>query len=176
MGKSPKVPPVVYSGRDARLSDCGSYRYTLSRTWDARLGECLFVMLNPSTANALDDDPTIRRCVGYARAWGFGTLTVVNLFALRATDPKALYSHPDPVGSENDAVILAAAGRSHQVVAGWGAHGGHLDRGAAVARLLAAAGCVVRCLGTTGKGHPLHPLYLKADLQPVSYQPPAGDS
>ena len=170
MPKKLKAPPLVYLGRDARLSDCGTYRYTLSRIWEPGLGNCLFVMLNPSTADALADDPTIRRCVGFARAWGYGSLSVVNLFALRATDPKALYRHADPVGPDNDAVIAAAARVADVVVAAWGAHGTHRDRGDAVARLIAeVAGRAVHRLSLTGDGQPGHPLYLKADLRPVLY-------
>lgn len=82
----------------AVISECGSYRYRLERVWEAEKDRVAFIMLNPSTADASKDDPTIRRCIGFAKAWGFGGLIVGNLFALRSTDPKALYGHKDPVG------------------------------------------------------------------------------
>jgi hypothetical protein len=164
-----KRPPIVYHDTTAHLSGCGTYRYSLTRSWEQGLPWCLFVMLNPSTADATVDDPTIRRCVGFARDWGYGRLHVVNLFGLRATDPKALRSHEDPVGPDNDSAILRAAARCELIVAAWGAHGSHLDRNRAVWDLLGAAGLAVFCLGTTEQGHPKHPLYLKTDLKPVPF-------
>src|SRR5262249_14212908 len=96
--------------RAAVISDCGRYRYSLTRRWgDAAEPRALFVMLNPSTADAEQDDPTIRRCIGFAKAWGMGSLEVVNLYALRATDPAALLSAPDPIGPKNDTMITSAA-------------------------------------------------------------------
>jgi hypothetical protein len=105
----------------ADLSPCGTYRYLLGR----RVGEgdrtALFMMLNPSTADATEDDPTIRRCTGFARREGCGVLEVVNLFAYRATDPAELRTAPDPVGPANDHHIKAALGRVALVVVAWGA-------------------------------------------------------
>lgn len=173
--RTTKARPVHYSDKTADLSADETYRYALSRTWDARLDRVLFVMLNPSTADAFEDDPTIRRCVGYARAWGYGTLHVVNLFALRATDPKALYGHPDPVGGENDRFILDRAARCAVRVAAWGAHGGHIDRGKTVCRLLFGAGLPLHCLARTKDGHPGHPLYLGGSLTPVPYTAQRGE-
>ena len=89
----------------AAFSPDRRYRYTLRRQWDDALPYCLFVMLNPSTADATQDDPTIRRCIGFTKAWGFGGLLVGNLFALRSTDPAALYHADDPVGPENDSCL-----------------------------------------------------------------------
>ncbi len=116
-------------------------------------------MLNPSTADAERDDPTIRRCAGFARSWGFGGMTVVNLFALRATDPARLRRARDPVGRDNDRHIAAAASAGLVVVA-WGVHGRLGERDRAVLALL--SGCRPGCLGTTRGGHPRHPLYLPA--------------
>ena len=95
----------------AVVSQCGAYRWHLTRLVDNNIfqgGRLLFVMLNPSTADAETDDPTLRRCIGYSRAWGYGGLAVVNLFGLRTTDPRELRRHADPVGRRNDDYVLAA--------------------------------------------------------------------
>jgi hypothetical protein len=137
----------------------GRYRYRLWRRWAA--GRTVaFVMLNPSTADADRDDPTIRRCAGFARAWGFGGMTVVNLFALRATDPARLRRARDPVGRDNDRHIAAAAADASMVLVAWGVHGALDGRDRTVLALL--AGRQPRCLGVTRGGHPRHPLYLPA--------------
>lgn len=151
--------------RAARLSADGVYRWWLSRWWDMSLPGDLWVMLNPSTADAEQDDPTIRRCIRFSQSWGSGGLVVVNLFALRSTVPGAIYAHPDPVGPENDATIFdearAAFGR---IVCAWGVHGAYRNRGLRVVRLLQQAGRPVYRLGAATKhGHPRHPLYVKGD-------------
>src|ERR1019366_767130 len=112
---------VVEVIRSATLSACQSYRYDLTRSWSDR-PRVAWVMLNPSTANGTVDDPTIRRCLAFSKAWGFGGLTVVNLFALRSTDPKALLAHVDPCGPSNLQFIKGAIGGSALAVAAWGAH------------------------------------------------------
>lgn len=155
----------------AEISPDGLYRYTLHRgiipaALDAA-GEVLFVMLNPSTADDRLDDPTVRRCIGYAREWGYGDLAVCNLFAYRATDPKQLYTCPDPVGPDNDRHIIEQAARAQLVVAAWGAHGGHLDRDVAVLDLIDKP---VHCLAVTKAGKPGHPLYLGRHLRPMLYR------
>lgn len=157
------------TGSDAVLSESGRYRYALTRTWAPAAGAVCFVMLNPSTADASEDDPTIRRCIGFARAWGFGRLEVVNLFAWRATDPAALRGVADPVGPENDGHIMRAARGAKLVIAAWGAHGALLERGEEVRAMLARR-FVVHHLGLTKEGHPRHPLYLRADLQPEAWR------
>lgn len=154
----------------AYISPNGRYRYWLRRTWGPDLAT--FIMLNPSTADAAVDDPTIRRCVGFARAWGLGGIHVVNLYALRSTDPKGLWVDPDPVGPENDdflarAFAQARASRS-PVVGAWGANA----RSERVERVLELARTVdvsIQALAVTGKGQPRHPLYLKGDLVPVDW-------
>jgi hypothetical protein len=148
----------------ATFSDCGAYRYDLSRGWAER-PIVVFIMLNPSTASDLIDDPTIRRCIGYAKAWGHGGLVVVNLFALRSTDPKALYEHPEPVGADNDATLARWMGHRavKRVVAAWGAHGALASRGDHVRQLARAAGRPLERLGLTKGGQPVHPLYQRAD-------------
>ena len=156
---------------NATFSPCGAYRYSLTRGWDSGKPAVNFLMLNPSTADAEQDDPTVRRCLGFAKAWGFGVLYVTNLFALRATDPRALYKHPDPVGPDNDRCILKAAAGSKLVVAAWGVHGDHRQRAADVLRLLMEPGIAVHALKLTKAGSPCHPLYLPAKLTPTVYAP-----
>jgi hypothetical protein len=157
--------------RAALISDCGRYRYWLTRCWDAEARQACFIMLNPSVADASVDDPTIRRCVGFARAWGCGGVRVVNLFAYRATRPGDMRAADDPVGPENDRHLLDAARGCHPVVAAWGVHGGHRNRDGAAAGLLLSAGVTVQCLGTTRDGRPRHPLYVPADQPLVPFRP-----
>lgn len=158
------------------ISDCGLYRYELRRQWgtDDEPRVC-WVMLNPSTADAELDDPTIRRCISFSNRLGFGSLIVVNLFAYRATDPRALLDAPgagvDPVGSANDATILAAAIEADQVIAAWGTKGGYLNRAARVTQLInGAAGLPIYCLAKTKDGHPKHPLYVRGETKPVVFR------
>jgi hypothetical protein len=149
----------------ATFSADGRYRYRLWRSWDASRPRVAFVMLNPSTAGARRDDPTIRRCQGFARSWGFGGIEVVNLFALRATDPRLLRLADDPVGRENDRHLRSALTRSSLVVLAWGAHGSLRERAAAVRGLISRRR--PRCLGLTRSGEPRHPLYLPGDARLV---------
>ncbi|MEM9082869.1 MAG: DUF1643 domain-containing protein [Planctomycetota bacterium] len=147
------------------------YRYTLLRGWDDSLPRLAFVMLNPSTADATKLDPTCTRCFRYAQAWGFGTLEVVNIFALRSTDPKGLYLAEDPVGPGNDRAIARAARRADTVVAAWGNHASLADRSARVRLILSrSAGNRLHHLRMTSMGEPSHPLYLPASLEPVRWQ------
>jgi hypothetical protein len=152
--------------RGAYISPCGTYRYSLEREW-AEGPVCTFIMLNPSTADADIDDPTIRRCIGFAQRWKFGALAVVNLFAFRATDPKAMIGAVDPVGPANDAAIASAVELGGLIIAAWGVHGDLRERGLAVRRLI-EEGCErdIHHLGLTKDGHPRHPLYLRGDSQP----------
>jgi hypothetical protein len=151
----------------AVISTCGRYRYRLDRTWDAALPVATFIMLNPSTADATVDDPTIRRCLGYAHAWGCGALTVVNLYAWRATKPADLWNAADPVGPGNDAYLTAAAQSATtsfgRLVAAWGAHADPWR----IAEVLALPGMDrLTALALTKGGQPRHPLYLRASLTP----------
>jgi len=152
---------------DAIISECGKYRYLLQRFWDSRLETLNFVMLNPSTADASVDDATIRRCLGFARDLGFGSLEVTNLFALRSTDPKALRDHIDPVGPENDEQIISSAQVCQMTICAWGTHGTYRNRASKVLDLLRKAGIKPHALALSKDGHPKHPLYLKSDLKPV---------
>lgn len=151
----------------AIISDDGVYRYRLEREWDAERDKVAFLMLNPSTADATADDPTIRRCVGFAKSWGFGGIIVGNLFALRATSPRALYGHPDPVGPENDEHLRRIALDSETIVCAWGNHGSIHGRADTVYKLL--DGRNLAALIATSKGEPGHPLYVPALTQPKAY-------
>jgi hypothetical protein len=153
----------------AIISEDGIYRYELTREWDEGR-HALWIMLNPSTADASQDDPTIRRCISFSQRWGFGGLRVCNLFALRATDPKELLGCPDPVGPENDDYILKNAELASCVHLAWGTKGALKGRAEAVVQLLRATGRqYLLCLGTTKDGHPKHPLYIRSDVQPLPY-------
>jgi hypothetical protein len=141
------------------------YRYLLVHQWDDRLPMVVWVMLNPSVADALRDDPTIRRCRAFAGRWGCGGMVALNLFALRSTLPEALRAHADPVGPHNDRFLRAFTApevrRGGPVVAAWGNHGALNGRGAAVARTLVDAGVELNALVVTGQGQPGHPLYVR---------------
>ena len=160
--------PAIDTG--AVFSEDGIYRYRLWRFWDDTTLPMVFVLLNPSTADTEADDPTIRRCMGFAKREGCGGIQVVNLFALRSTDPKALYSHPDPVGPDNDEALLAAAASATTVVAAWGVHGALHGRGDQVMTALRQAGVRLMALGRTKDGHPRHPLYLAGSTVLGEYQ------
>ena len=160
-------------GTTADLSADGRYRYTLTRCWDETKPAVLFVMLNPSTADADVDDPTIRRCIGFAKAWGHGTLLVWNLYALRATDPTWLDSADDPIGRENEDHLWRLMRRADLIVVAWGAKP---NRGKYVNREKVMFwgpfwDREVVALGVTKDGHPRHPLYVRGDTTPVPFWP-----
>jgi hypothetical protein len=151
----------------AMFSDDMAYRYRLTRTWEPLLPHAVFCMLNPSTADHNKNDPTVERCERRARATpGVGGLEVVNIFALRSTDPRALYEHDDPVGPENDMSIVAAARRGFIVICGWGKHGALNGRGKVVIELLRRHGIAPHALKLNGDGSPAHPLYIAYTQQP----------
>lgn len=158
----------------AIISACGTYRYALTRTGNTLSGErgcTMFLMLNPSTADATRDDPTIRRCRSFASSWGFAGIAVANLYALRSTEPAALRMHPDPAGPENDGHIYEMAMMHGRVVCAWGTNAPE-HRVAAVVTLLRSAGAQLACLGTTKHGAPRHPLYVRGDQVLVEWHPP----
>lgn len=147
----------------AIYSDDLRYRYALTRVWGDG-PKISFVMLNPSTATEVQNDPTVERCERRARAMGYGAFRVVNIFGFRATDPRDMRATPDPIGAENDAAIQAAADWADLVLCAWGTHGAHLGRGAAVAQMLADYD--LHHLGLTQGGDPKHPLYISYSQQP----------
>ncbi|MGH2451997.1 MAG: DUF1643 domain-containing protein [Candidatus Limnocylindria bacterium] len=156
--------PAVSAG--ALFSRDRRYRYRLWRRWNPARRLIAFCMLNPSAADERSDDPTIRRCIGYARDWGYGGVEIVNLFALRATDPRELWDARDPVGRGNDVYVIEAAQRSEAVVIAWGVHGAFRSRGAAALDLLSPRARLL-ALGWTRAGEPRHPLYQRRDVRPI---------
>ena len=144
----------------AIYSDCENYRYVLTRIWDVAGRKVLFIMLNPSTADATNDDPTIRRCMGFARDWGYGILEVGNLFAYRAAKPEELADVSDPVGPENDGWLSSLGRYTDLVVYAGGNHGAHQGRAKYVKEYLWVRHVQWHHLGLTRAGQPRHPLYL----------------
>ncbi len=165
----------------AYFSACRRYRYTLKRTWSHSgsdnfphgAGYLMVIGLNPSTADHIDDDPTIRRCIRFARDWGYGELVMTNLFAYRATKPMDLMVAADPVGGENDAVLQSCAAQASLVLAAWGNYGNFQSRDKAVLSLLPQQ-VPVFCLKKTNGGNPWHPLYVPAATKPFLYLPGSG--
>lgn len=156
----------------AVISGCGRYRYELRRVWDPDGPLLEFVMLNPSTADASVDDPTIRRCIGFAKAWGYGGIVVHNLYALRATNPEVLLNYSgDAYGPQNDDFL----GRNVAdcTIVAWGAHAATLAPKAVARIRILAQLCRPRlfCLGANANGSPKHPLYVPADRTPVRWHP-----
>ena len=158
------APIKPYSDAGARIE--GAYRYALWREWDPELPRALWILLNPSWANVTKDDPTLRRCVSFSRAFGYGALSVVNLFAFRTPQPEQLQQAADPVGSENDQHIRAAVAQASTTIVAWGTNGSLYGRDKAVLAQLAQP---LWCLGTNRDGSPRHPLYLKSECRLVPY-------
>ena len=164
----------LFLRRDAVVSSCGRWRYRLSRHWGDG-PEATFIMLNPSTADALVDDATIRKCMGFGRRWGMAGIYVGNLFAYRATDPSEMLLAADPVGPENrdhlDWMCLRAAKNGGTVICAWGANGSHLDQDETVLGWLGMHCIEASCLRLTKKSRaPEHPLYVPYETAPVTYQ------
>ena len=160
------IPIIVGEGLSGAIfGRPRTHRYSLWRRW---MDDCpasamvAFIGLNPSTANETEDDPTVRRCIGFAKNWGFGGLLMLNLFAFRATDPKAMRTADDPIGPLNNDAIRRGASVCAQTICCWGVHGAYKSRGLDVSsRLLRSA----FHLGLTKDGHLKHPLYLRADTK-----------
>lgn len=159
----------------AIISECGLYRYHLWRTWNDLAPVMCFVMQNPSTADDVDNDPTITRCIGFAKREGFGGISVRNVFALRSTDETVLLTHPDPVGPENESHLMHARAVSllTQLVVAWG---NRLGGKRLAHHYTAAANALLPlkpyCLGTTKSGEPRHPLYLASATPLVPWERP----
>lgn len=160
--------PFYRSRRGAIPPGDGEYRYWLWRTWDRKKPVVAFIMLNPSTADETTLDNTCRRCRNYAEDWGYGTLIVGNIFALRSTDPSNLYDHPDPIGPDNDEHLLRIVDVSDKVIGAWGVHGSHMDRATEVYEMVDTE---IYALSLSKEGHPKHPLYQKKDVEPFPWYP-----
>jgi len=145
--------------KEAILSEDHKYRYQLSRIWDEELPSILFIMLNPSIADAKDDDPTIRRVVNFAKSWGYGGVYVGNLYAFRSTDPKGLRDIEDPVGEDNITHVQSLLPLVNKVIYAWG----HNEKEPTWLREMVEK---PYCIDVSKKGIPKHPLYLKKDLRP----------
>lgn len=155
----------------ARFSRCGDYRYVLGRRFPRGRGRCVFVMLNPSRADARADDPTIRRCSGFAQGWGYAELCILNLFAWRTPYPEELRRAADPVGPGWARHAREACEGADLLVAAWGVHGALHGRDRRVLTWARRRGLVLHQLGLTRDGHPRHPLYLRADARPRRWRP-----
>ena len=157
--------------RGAVFSECGRYRYVLWRSWNPVAPTAAFVGLNPSTADASVDDPTIRRCKGFARDWGYGGLVMLNLYAFVTSFPGRLALADDPVGPENDEHLRARAASAGIVIAAWGAF---KQTGARVSAVLELVGGELHCLRLNRDGSPMHPLYVPKTARPVPYEAARG--
>lgn len=168
--------------RTTQFSPCRRYRYTLWREWDdcfwgladdrPQAKQFLMVIgLNPSTADEQIDDPTIRRCMGFAKRWGYGALCMTNLFAWRDTKPEHMKAAAEPCGEDNGHWLTEVADDAGMILAAWGRHGSFLGRDRNVISALKGCGVQVYCLGHNGDGSPKHPLYIPADTQPILFKP-----
>lgn len=153
---------------DARISKCGKYRYWLSREWG--MGKpCLFIMLNPSTADAAKDDPTIRRCVGFAKSWGYEKIYVGNLFAIRSTNPRGIFAAPIPNPPDAKEYLRSMVDCVREAggicIAAWGNHGAYDGQDNVMVEWFREFQMPLYVLGLTKRGQPLHPLYVKANVE-----------
>lgn len=155
----------LFTETGAEFSPCGKYRYCLWRIWDESLPRIVFIGLNPSTADANLDDPTIRRVKRFAKDWGYGGVYMMNLFAMTSPNPKDLLTCPDPIG-ENDSWLLKISAQVTTVLFAWGSFKQAKDRAYVVSKMFSQA----VCLGITADGSPKHPLYIKADTLEINYK------
>ena len=162
--------------KGARISKCGNYRYKLWRIWDKDKPKVMFLMLNPSTADGTNDDPTIRRCIGYAKSWGYGGLVVCNLFAYRSTHPETLLYCEEtlginPIGDRNITTIFRQASKVDKIICAWG---NEKIVNKLIDDRLRSSLIILKdrlyILELSKYGVPKHPLYLKKDLKPILWQ------
>lgn len=162
-----KVDPKIEC--NSEFSSCLKYRWSLSRKWDNTKCVCVFIGLNPSTADETVNDPTVNRCMNYAMSWGYGSLIMLNLFAYRSTDPKKLYIIDNPIGHCNLSTIISFCKNADIVIAAWGKHGKHLHADTDTLSVLKNI-CDVYCLRINKDGTPIHPLYQKKTAKPILYR------
>lgn len=151
--------------KKANISKDKIYRYTLSRTWDSKKPTVLFIGLNPSIADENVDDPTVTRCINFAKDWGYGTLLMANLFAYRTTYPKEIYLIDDPIGKDNDYYLLECVKQSDLIIACWGNNGTYMDREKIIKELVPN----LYCLQKNKNGTPHHPLRLPRNINPIPF-------
>lgn len=166
------LEPAFQEEKGAAFSPCRRYRYRLWRKWNPSKESACFVLLNPSTADEKENDPTVERCQRRAVQMGFGGIEVVNIFAFRATDPAVMKNAEHPIGEDNDAAIIDAAVGSGMIICGWGEHGAHLGRGVDVLTLLLHAPITASRLyhlGRNASGQPRHPLYVPYSVKPMRF-------
>lgn len=166
-GMDSKMADLFGPRSSAIFSPDRRYRYTLERTVGDSDTTLMVIGLNPSTADETTDDPTIRRCIGFARSWGAGRLVMTNLFAYRATEPRDMLVAADPVGPDNDVRLCDVALTADLILAAWGVNGGFMNRNSYVTLMLGAR--PMACLGLTQGGHPRHPLYVPAVTKPIPF-------
>lgn len=150
---------------DAVFSPCHQYRYVLWRVWDESKPHAMMILLNPSIADHQRDSRTSKRCIEFAKSWGYGGLCIGNLFAYRSQNKAMIRKVHDPIGPDNDDWLLKLSAAAGIVVAAWGNDGSYMDRGMQVYSLVNN----LSCLRTTDKGQPQHPLYLPKGLKPIPY-------
>jgi len=169
--------------QETKFSPCRKYRYTLWREWQPEFrfasitedpdatkdGFVMFIGLNPSTADEIQDDPTIRRCVDFAKSWGYTSMCMTNLFAYRATMPEEMKLQIEPIGAENDGTVKRLAREACLIVAAWGTHGKHMDRQERVKHWFASQNIQMHHLGLNSDGTPKHPLYLRKTTEPLTW-------
>jgi hypothetical protein len=178
MNETPVTSTPKNARRPATFSPCRKYRYTLWREWsDFFAGEpyLMVIGLNPSTADETTDDPTIRKCVGFAKRWGFGALCMTNLFAWRDTKPENMLRAEQPIGPLNDFYLFELAKNAGLILAAWGKHGSHLGRASYVRSVFHEAGFQLQALRLNNDGSPMHPLYAPYEQSPVAL-PNSSDS
>jgi len=152
--------------KNAKLSHCRKYRFALWRTWDESKPFAMFIGLNPSTADETQDDPTLIRCINFAKAWGYGGVCMANLFAYRTASPSEMKKQQSPIGKENDKWITELTNKAGIVIAAWGNDGAYLNRSKQVKMHIKN----LHYLKLNKSGEPAHPLYLKADLKPIHWK------
>lgn len=151
----------------AVFSPDNRYRYTLWRVWDKSIEQVLFIGLNPSIANADHDDPTVRRCIGFAKTWGYGGMWIANIFAFISSSPRYIQQVADPVGPDNEVWIKLLVNSFSLVIACWGNRGNDPHRN----QFIASLNRPLHCLAMTSSGNPAHPLYLPATATPIDFRP-----
>jgi hypothetical protein len=158
------LPHLSTSASGAEFSPDKVYRYRLWRIWDASRPRVAWCLLNPSTADDLQDDPTIRRCIGFARRWGYGGVEIVNLFAIRATDPRAIRQQADTIGPDNDKAIFDVVTACEKTICAWGNRGRYRKRDSYVLSVWQVLP-KLWCLGMNDNGTPKHPLYVRGTAE-----------